>query len=332
MSLMDLDRGQWSALLLDACQIADKKLPPIRPAALVDGPLTAHAAQELGLKPGIPVAVGAGDDVEIIGAGLVQPGTALEHLGTTGSLLMCTDHLAIDWTSGLEIYPHLVPGLWVLGGSTSSAGAALKWATEIFAVQGELSLAELLEQPASHAQLIFLPYLAGERSPIWDPHARGTFFGLSLGHQRHDVIRSVFEGVAFSLHHVLDAMGDLGVHPTTVRIAGELAGDQAWTQLRANVYGVPLVVMGQSDPTALGAMIVGAVAAGLYGDLSEAIARIVSVHEVVLPDDKQAAYYDSLYQSYRQISSASLSLSGMFAAADRGVAMASGSVSQRGSG
>jgi xylulokinase len=161
-SLMDLHQGQWSASLLEACQIPDDTLPPIRPATIIDGPLTLSAAQELGLKPGVPVAVGAGDDVEIIGAGLVEPGMALEHLGTTGSLLLCTDRLAIDWTSGLEIYPHLVPGLWVLGGSTSCAGAALKWATDVFSASEELDLADFVEEPASNAPLVFLPYLSGE--------------------------------------------------------------------------------------------------------------------------------------------------------------------------
>jgi sugar (pentulose or hexulose) kinase len=104
-------------------------------------------------------------------------------------------------------------------------------------------------------------------------------------------------------------MDDLGVHPTTVRIAGELADDQVWTQLRANVYGVPLVMLGQSDPTALGAMIVAAVAAGLYPDLSEAIAHVVSIRNMVLPDGKLAIQYSQLYQLYKHTSSACLSLS-----------------------
>jgi xylulokinase len=308
-SLMDLQQGRWSAALLEACQIPETSLPPIRPATAIDGLLTVAAAQELGLKAGVPIAVGAGDDVELIGAGLVKPGMALEHLGTTGSLLLCTDIKTMDWSSGLEVYPHPVPGLWILGGSTSSAGAALKWAADLFAMSGDLDFANFSEAGAN-TSVIFLPYLAGERSPLWNPKLRGAFFGLGLDHRKADLIKAIFEGVAFSLRHVLDALDGLGTRPRIVRVAGEFSTDRAWTRLRASIYRVPLAVLAQSDPTALGAMIIGAAAVGLYPDLLSAVAQVVSVQDTVLPDKKAVLHYNELYDLYRQMSDACSSISG----------------------
>ena len=306
--LMDIQDENWSQALCDTCELPLDALPPIRASTQVDGPLTVQAASQLGLSPGIPVVVGAGDDVEIIGAGLAEPGTVLEHIGTTGSLLMCVDSRSMGWESGLELYPHPLPNRWVLGGSTSSAGAALKWATEVLGIASPMELTGKEVSATDNPELTFIPYLAGERCPVWAPKARGAVMGLALHHSRADFIRSIYEGVACSLRHLLDALGDLGVKPKTIRIPDDGAPKSEWNQVRANLYEIPLSELTYSDPTAHGAMVLAAVALGLDNCLRDAMQRIARVQATVTPTDSELDHYRRLYERYKQISNIVLSI------------------------
>jgi xylulokinase len=232
------------------------------------------------------VATGAGDDVECLGAGLLATGQALEHMGTTGSMLVCSDSLLADPTGRVDCYPHAVPGLYLLGGSTSSAGAALAWAARQLATGamegGEAAIQALLDLSAAgaddaSADLVFLPYLAGERCPVWQPGGRGLLMGMTLGTTQEQIVQAVFAGVAFSLRHILDCIRDLGLPVETIVASGgggALAGD-AWPALRSTAYGCPLLQPPAADSTSLGALILALVALGVYPDARQAAARLV---------------------------------------------------------
>ncbi len=311
--LADVRTAQWSSELVDAAGVDLDRLPPVLPAETVAGALLAEPAQALGLRAGTPVAVGAGDDIELVGAGLLSPGIAYEHLGSTGSLLMCTDRVQMNWAAGLELYPYLVPGCWVLGGSTSSAGSALRWATRIFTELDEPG--QVPEGTRNGEPLLFLPYLAGERSPTWAPGLRGAFAGLNMGHKRADMLRAVYEGVAFSLRHLLDTLASVGVRPTEVRVAAGTVDDRGWAAMRASIYRLPLIVLRQADPTALGTMIVAAVAGGIYSCIRDGMQELVTDGEVILPEEQLSDRYDSLYRLYRQVGEYALALSESMASA-----------------
>ncbi|MCL4459218.1 MAG: FGGY family carbohydrate kinase [Chloroflexi bacterium] len=303
MLLFDLHRGDWAAPLLMAIGIPLAKLPPISSSSALAGRLNSAVAAQLGLSAGVPVVVGAGDDVVALGAGVIEPGMCLEHLGTTGSIMICTDQIVLDPQMRLDVYPHVETGRWFLGGSTSNAGGALAWATEILyedESRRELNLPDKA-YPQVNNPLVFLPYLNGERCPIWDANARGVFFGLNHNHTRNDLIQAVFEGIAFSLNHILEAILDAGLSPKGIVVTGTFARDPAWASLRANVYGKALLFPQSSEPTALGAMILAGVGIGLFANVAEGVRRTITIEKSINPKGELIAPYIQLYSLYKDI-------------------------------
>lgn len=304
MLLYDVRRATWSAELCAAIGLSTEDLPPIRKPTAIAGHLTPDAASALGLSDGIPVIVGAGDDIEFLGVNLTTPGATLEHLGTTGSILSCVENPVLDAKMRVELYPHVDPDLWLLGGSTSNAGGALQWAYRILSesvvADGRLTFPEDAPQDGLPL-LVFVPHLSGERSPVWNPFARGVIHGLSLEHSRDDLIRAIYQGVGLSLRHVLDTIVEIAgpVHTIIETAGGEDA--LAWRQMRADIYGRPLVVPASDDATALGTFILTAVALGVYDTIeagSEAVVKHVSRVE---PRTNRQAYYARLNRYYHQV-------------------------------
>jgi xylulokinase len=131
------------------------------------------------------VVVGSGDDVEVLGCGLLAPGQAKEHIGTTGSILSCLAAPVFDDLMALEIYPHAEAGLWVIGGSITSAGATLSWAADVLGygdLKDVFNSDFKLTSTRMNEPLLFVPHLSGERCPSWNPYSRGAWLGLSAGH------------------------------------------------------------------------------------------------------------------------------------------------------
>lgn len=286
MSLYDLRSADWAPDLLRIVGISADRLPEIRAATDIAGGLCAEAARALNLPEGIPVVVGSGDDVEVLGAGLLTPGGSFEHLGTTGSFLTCSASLAYDPGMALEVYPHVQPGLWVVGGSITSAGAALAWAAEMLGFENR---SEILPADAGELAVLgedlplFLPHLLGERCPSWNPLVRGSWVGLSRNHNRTDLMRAAVVGTTFALKAIVDRIDHLVGNLDDVRVAQR--GDEAegWLQLRANVYGRHLGVLRAPEPTALGAMVLGAVGIGYYPDLAAAVTNLPGIARRIQP-------------------------------------------------
>ncbi|MBV9281557.1 MAG: hypothetical protein JOZ41_15870 [Chloroflexi bacterium] len=314
--LYDLRERRWSGEIAAAAGVPLQHLPPILPSHHLAGELSRDAAAALSLSRGIPVAVGAGDDVECLGADLIAPGHALEHLGSTGSILACTPSIVIDPAMRVDCYPHAVPDLYLVGGSTSSAGAALAWAARnLVAVTGSqdsgastnsLFFGDQLPAP-NGSDPIFLPYLAGERCPLWDPDARGLLAGLTLRTTHQQIVRAIFAGVAFSLRHVLDTLLELGLQIGEIVTSGndqELAGS-AWPVLRSTLYGRPLLMPEGGDPTALGTLILTLVAIGRESDPVTATTAVVPrPMERVEPEESSRAALEHRYQLYRTVAGA----------------------------
>jgi xylulokinase len=283
-SLYDIRSGAWSPAIADAARAPLRSLPPVRAPESIAGALLPGVASELGLPAGIPVIVGAGDDVEVLGNGLLASGSALEHLGTTGSILAVSGVPIWDPARALELYPHTVDGLWVLGGSMTAAGSALGWAARALGYPSVGDAAECLEAwPTSADAPVFVPHLEGSRSPDRDPLARGAWVGMHAAHERQDLMLSAFEGVALGLQAILARTESLagGTGPITVS-AGESA-DQRWLQVRADVYGRSLAVLDTTEPTALGLFTLVAGAIGVDESAAAASLRVVRVRRTVEP-------------------------------------------------
>lgn len=237
--LWNLRTGQWDPSLVELAGIRESQLPTVRPTLSVAGKLTATAAQALGLTAGIPVVTGGGDDIETLGAGVIGPGDFFEHCGTTGSLYLATDQLILDPTGAVETYPDVVPGRWLMGASTTTAGAALAWARRVLALAAdsapEQGLPLLGDKPGD---VLFLPFLAGERGPWWNADLTGTWLGLRPEHTAADLYRAAVEGVFFSLQSLLAALlPHASPRDGAVHTSGPLGLDPGAAQARADLYG-----------------------------------------------------------------------------------------------
>jgi xylulokinase len=291
--------------LVKAVGINECQLPEIASPTRIAGTLLPQPASALNLNAGIPVVVGSGDDIEVIGNGLMQAGRSLEHLGTTGSILTCASSPVFDPQMGIELYPHAQPGLWVLGGSITTAGSAMAWASKLLGFEHvEDALATLANSISiDSAPLLFLPHLLGERSPAWDPHSRGAWIGLTTTHSSIDLMQACLEGIAFALKHILDSIESLVGLQEIITVSERQEESLGWLRLRGNVYGRPLGLIQTTEPTALGAMQLASVGIGLFKDLGEAVERTTRIERSINPTDSAVLAYEKNYERYRQIRS-----------------------------
>jgi xylulokinase len=205
---------------------------------------------------------------------------------------------------------HLDPRLYMPVGSMQCAGGSFDWIEGM--LRGEagtplhdhLSAASANVPPGAHG-LLFLPHLMGERSPYWNPQARGAFVGLSMAHGRPEVTRSVLEGVAFNLRSILDALGARGAGTSAMRLIGGAARSQAWRQILADVFGLPILLPTlPTQATSLGAAIAGGIGVGMYEDFG-VVRRFIQATESEQPDAAVAARYTELYalflEAYRAL-------------------------------
>jgi len=302
LACFDMRKGRWDDDACEALGIPQKLLPEIVNCHQVIGRLTKEAAEQTGLKEGTPVVAGGLDAAcGTLGAGVVKPGQTQEQGGQAGGMSICIDQYAAD--PRLILGFHVVPGQWLLQGGTTGGGGALKWLRET--VCPELSFAEMSElaeqAPAGSGGVTFLPYMAGERSPIWNPKACGVFFGLNFGVTRGQMIRACMEGVAYALRHNLETAEAAGAKAGILRAMGGSANSRIWTQIKADVTGCGIEVPASDTATTLGAAILAGVGTGVYQSFEEAAVRTVSVKKTYTPNTELKAVYDSGYETYRKL-------------------------------
>ncbi len=279
--------------------LAMDRLPAPVASATVLGPLLAGPAAELGLDPGIPVAAGMADaHASFLGAGLTEPGDAIDTGGTSGGFAVYTDRpLAIPGVFGAAAP---IPGRWFLGGAMNATGKALDWLRDevLAGVSTDRLLADALAIEPGADGLVFLPYLSGERSPIWDPTARGAFVGLTLRHGRAHLARAVLEAADLALRHVAAPIVAAGVTVRELRVSGGLAADPGLNRLKADVTGFPVAVPAIVETATAGSAIVAGTAIGAFPDLVAGIRSVVRIVERIDPDPDRRATYDATYEAY----------------------------------
>ncbi len=319
-ALFDINTLKWSDELLDAAGINRSLLAEVVPSNTVVGTVSAEAARQTGLCEGIPVVSGAGDGAcATLGAGVATPGDAYNYIGGTSWIATLVTEPDIDPEMRLFTMGSVDYGRFCSVGTIQSAGSSLEWvADEICREEKQAAMREgvnpfsMLDRlaeasPPGARNLFFLPYMMGERSPIWDPRARGAFLGLTLGHTRAELVRAVLEGVAFALRSVLDAMEERRIRPDSLRIIGGGARSALWREIMASVYNMPLhTLLHPEEATSLGAALVAGVGVGCFANYDEATSRI-GVDKTVMPREEwlrgyQAAYacYQSLYPALKE--------------------------------
>jgi xylulokinase len=265
------------------------------------GAILPAVADELGLPRGLPVVAGGNDALASFhGAGLSRPGDAVDTGGTSGGF-------AVYWDRELEVpgtyrAAAALPGQWLYGGAMNATGKALDWLVDLVA-PGAADASGLLAAagatPPGAGGLVFLPYLAGERSPIWDDRARGVFAGLTLGHGRGHLARAVLEGAAFALRHVAEPILAAGIDVRHMVVSGGTATTRLWSQVKADITGFPVVIPAVAETAALGAAVLAALGTGAYPDAPTAMRAMVRVAERLEPRADRRPLYDALYEVYR---------------------------------
>lgn len=315
--LFDVKRGEWSHELLEAIDLAPTFLPPVVPSEKVAGTITPQVAALTGLVAGTPVAGGGADNAcGAVGNGVVQQGLALISLGTSGVVLAHANSPRVDTSSPVprvHTFNHAVPGAWYLMGVTQGAGLSLRWLRDNIglperALEGwtgidayEFLTREAANAPAGSAGLFFLPYLQGERTPHLDAYARGGWIGLSAIHDRRHLVRSVLEGVAFSLKDCFSIINEQGLRIDQVRATGGGTKSPLWRQIIADILGVELVTTSAQEGPAFGAALLAGVASGVYHSVSQACELTVRIHERTTPRQETVEGYARAYETFRAL-------------------------------
>jgi xylulokinase len=302
-NLLDLNTLRWSDRLLGITGIDGAKLPDLKASTDVVGELTAEAADALGLLPGIPVAAGAGDGLCAgVGVGSVKPGITYNYLGSSSWIATTTEKPVYDEQMRTFVWAHAVPGYVHPCGTMQTAGGAYAWLKNVVcslekAAAGELGMnpyelinAQIEKSPPGANGLVFLPYLLGERTPRWNPDAKGAFLGLTLEHTRADLLRSVMEGITLNLSIILDILRTR-VPIGEIRVIGGGAKGAVWRRIMADVYQAEILKPDYlEEATSMGAAVIGGVGCGAFKGF-EAAERFIRITDRVKPDASRAAVY-----------------------------------------
>ena len=309
MLLLDVAKRKWSKQLLSKLELDESLLGTCYESEEITGKLTVDTAKLLGLSTDCVVVGGAGDCAAgAVGNGIVKSGLLNTSLGTSGVVFAHSDEPQFDPEGRLHTFCHAVRGKWHMMGVTLCAGGSLQWFHDnVCAVdhKGKGIYDQLTREaaavPAGAEGLQFLPYLAGERTPHLDPHARGAFVGLTLSHTRGHLTRAIMEGVTYSLRDSFAIMSDLGVPVKQIRASGGGSKNPFWRQMQADVFGKPVSAMVADEGAAYGVALLAAVGAGEYKDIAEACTATIKTADETKPDPQARKVYDRAFPVYQSL-------------------------------
>jgi xylulokinase len=303
--LYDLLADDWSYAVVEDLGLRTELLAPLVPSASVAGTLEGEAAGELGLRKGLPVAAGAADTAAaMLGTGLVRPGPVQLTVGTGGQVVTPKRVPEPDPHGRTHLYRAAAPGLWYSMAAIQNAGLALEWVRRVLAVSWKDVYEEAFTVPPGSGGVTFLPYLSGERTPRFDPGARGAWVGLGLDHSRGHLLRAALEGVAFALREALEALEDLGTVAPELRLAGGGTGGgsgESWRQLLADVLGRPLWLLPDeisSVASARGAAFLAGLASGIYPSAEDTLSLTPEPGNRIRPGETT---YEAAYERYTEL-------------------------------
>lgn len=303
MLLLDVEHKSWSKEMLDICGITEAQMPKLLESYEKVGTLRPEIAKELGLPENVIVCAGAGDNAAAaVGTGTVGEGACNISLGTSGTVFISSEKFGVDPNNALHAFAH-ADGHYHLMGCMLSAASCNKWLMEdIFQTSdyaGEQT--DITPDKLGSNHVYFLPYLMGERSPINDTDARGTFTGLTMDTSRSDLTQAVLEGVAFAIRDSFEVAKALGIPIQRSKICGGGAKSPLWKTIMANVLNIQLEVPESEQGPGMGGAMLAMVACGLYPTVADACAKLTRTAETISPDRSLAARYEARYQQFRKI-------------------------------
>jgi xylulokinase len=312
LQMRDYATGEWSEALCSACGVEPGQFPEMVEGHRIQGEVTAGAAEATGLKAGTPVMAGTVDSAAAaLEAGVVSPGIAVEMTGTSTVVIISNDRGLTE--PALIAMPHALTGIHLLLGAMVSSGGCLRWFRDQLGQPEVRAAAErgtdafdLLTQLAAQTGpgsegVIYLPYMMGERSPLWHTNARGVFFGLSLATSKAALVRAILEGAALALRHNVDVAVRAGAEVREMRSVGGCSRSDLWNQIKADVLGLPLLLPRTSVGSPYGAAILAGMGTGAFPDVRKSLAEMVKLDRRFEPNQANHEKYTRIYQVFRNI-------------------------------
>jgi len=291
----------WDNDTIAALGMDTRKFPAFVKLGEVVGGISREGSLATGLPAGTRVVTGGPDFIaSLIGTGTTKPGRACDRAGTSEGINLCSIRGVDD--PRLLCLPHVIEPYINVSGMISTSGKAVEWFKRISGRENEHFddfFEDVCASPPGASKLIFLPYLSGERAPIWDPAARGVFLGMTLAHGRKEMSRAVVESTAFAMRDIIEVMESLGSSVDELRVVGSPGKSPVWNQIKADITGRPIVLPGYEDAELLGDACIGLTAIGHYSNIAEAAEDTVSIGRTFHPDPSNAQLYDELFGVYR---------------------------------
>lgn len=305
--MFDVKNRRWSNELVEKLDIDPQILPRCYESTEITGYLSKKSAELLGLKQGIPVVAGGGDQpAGAVGNGIVEEGLLLISIGTSGVVFSAHNKPLFDKKARLHSFCHSVPGLWHSMGVMLSAGGSFRWlrelARELAPKIDYTKMTKLAKKiPPGSEGLFFLPYMTGERTPHFDPYARGVFFGLSLSHTFGHLVRAVIEGVSFALRDSVEIMRERGIKIEKIYLTGGGAKSKFWTQTMADVLGEPLLRLEVDEGPAYGSALLCMVGTGKFKSVKDAVKECLKLKDEFKPCPQRVSEYEKRYRIFSSL-------------------------------
>ena len=303
MLLLDVEKKAWSKEMLEICGVEEHQMPKLFESYEVIGMVKPEIASLLGLPENVKVVAGAGDNAAAaIGTGTVGAGGCNISLGTSGTIFISSDKFGVDPNNALHAFAHADGGYHLMG-CMLSAASCNKWFCEDILKTKDFVAEQvaITEDKLGENQVYFLPYLMGERSPINDTNARGTFIGMTMDTDRADMVQAMLEGVAFAIRDSFEVAKSLGIKIESSKICGGGSKSPLWRTMFANILGIPLEILKVEQGPGYGGAMLAMVGCGEYPSIQAVTDAFVEVETVIEPNPALVAKYETQYQKYRTI-------------------------------
>ncbi len=301
--LLDVKNKRWSKQMLDICGIKEEQMPKLYESYEKAGVILPGIAEELGLEKGVTVVAGAGDNAAAaVGTGTVSDGKCNISLGTSGTIFISSDSFSVDPYNALHSFCHADGGYHLMGCMLSAASCNKWFCEDILKTSDYASEQEnITDEKLGNNDVFFLPYLMGERSPINDTDARGTFTGLRMDTKRSDMVQAVLEGVAFAIRDSFEVAKNSGIKIEFSGLCGGGAKSPLWQKIICNVLNIKIAIPQAEEGPGYGGAILAMVGDGEYASVKDCCEKLVKIKKVLTPDSEIAARYEEKYRKFSKI-------------------------------
>lgn len=298
----DIENKKYSKFMLEVLKLKEENFPKVFESYEVVGNLTDEIKVKLGIKQDVKVIIGGGDQaLGAVGVGVVNEGDTNISLGTSGVVYTPMNNFNSDSLTNMQVYLDATGKYHMMGVMLSAAGSLKWWLEDVSKKYDYNALFNSIKHIEVDNSLFYLPYLSGERAPINDPDASGTFIGIRAGHRKEHLDRAVIEGISFNLKQIYENIENKGVKVTKTRVTGGGAKSEIWVQMLADIFNLPVETIEIEEGPALGAAILAMVGDGKYETVIKACENIIKPKALYVPNKENVLLYEEKYRKFKKI-------------------------------